>query len=460
MLSRFFKSSIVFILCLSCSSLLAKTSPANAVTNTAQPLTLAPILQEVMPAVVNIRTLHPPTPTVLMDPNTGRQYPMPQRDERGGLASGVIVDAKKGYVLTNYHAINGAREILVTLADGRNLSAKPVGGDAASDVAVIQIPAENLKQITLGNSDVLQVGDFVVAIGNPFGLKHSVTSGIISALGRADLGIEGYEDFIQTDASINPGNSGGALIDMRGQLIGINTAIISPGREPGNIGIGLAIPINMVHSIMLQLVEFGEVRRGLMGISAQTVTHEYAKALGLKEPRGALIAHVVPSSLAETAGFKPGDVIVAMDGKPIKTGDELRNKLGLTPINTKVKLTVLRNKKEQVISFTMTDPRILRTPEQEISPLLAGVELGTVVKTLAGHGDVHGLEILSIEAGSPASRVQLRNGDIIMSVNQMPVATLKELEAAVKAQNDALLVRFARGRDAYYTIITENKTEH
>jgi Do/DeqQ family serine protease len=447
MLSCFKKCITVVVFCLS-------SSFAFAGVPTSQQTTLAPILRDVMPTVVNIKTVHPPVPTMVVDPNTGRQFPVPQRDDRGGLASGVIVDANKGYVLTNFHAINGAREISVVLSDGRNLPAKPVGGDPLSDVAVIQIPPENLTQIKLGNSDNLQVGDFVVAIGNPFGLNHSVTSGIVSALGRSELGIEGIEDFIQTDASINPGNSGGALIDMQGNLIGINTALINPGRDPGNIGIGLAIPINMAHSIMLQLIEFGEVRRGIMGVSVQTVTHDFVKAMGMKQAGGALIANVAPSSLAEKAGLKPGDVVIALNDKPIKSGVELRNKIGLVPIGNKVHITLIRNKKEQVLTFELSDPRTLTTPEAAISPLLDGVELGSVIKTMPGHGDVKGLEVHMVAPGSPASRAKLHEGDVIVSVNHLDVTNLKELEVAIKEQQDVLLVRFLRGRDGGYTVLT------
>lgn len=443
------------LLCISLGSLFTLSS--HAALNPQQTTSLAPILQDVMPAVVNIKTVHPPVPTLLVDPNTGKQYPVPQRDEqRGGLASGVIVDASKGYILTNFHAINGAREISVVLSDGRNFPAKPVGGDPLSDVAVIQIPAEKLTQIKLGDSDNLQVGDFVVAIGNPFGLNHSVTSGIISALGRSELGIEGIEDFIQTDASINPGNSGGALIDMNGNLIGINTAIISPGRDPGNIGIGLAIPINMAHSLMMQLIEFGEVRRGIMGVSVQTLTHEYANVMGVPQG-GALIANVAPSSVADKAGVKPGDIVIALNDKPVKSAAQLRNQIGVIPIGGKVKFTLIRHKKEEVLSFDLLDPRSLPSPEVAISPLFEGLELSSIHKTLAGHGDIHGLEVLTIVPGSPAARARLREGDVIVSVNQKEVSNLKSLAEAVKHSQDSILVRFLRGRDGGFTILTVGK---
>jgi serine protease Do len=258
------------------------------------------------------------------------------------------VDAERGYALTNNHVVEHASNIQITTKDGQRFNAKVVGRDPATDVAVIQIQnGSNLKALPLADSDQLEVGDFVVAIGNPFGLGQTVTSGIVSALGRSGLGIEGYEDFIQTDASINPGNSGGALVNLRGELIGINTAILAPGG--GNVGIGFAVPINMAHSVMQQIVEHGEVRRGRIGISTQDLTPELAAAFHTNHTEGAIIAEVAPRSPADQVGLRKGDLVIAANGLPIRSATQLRNKIGLTPVGERIELILERNGAPQTI---------------------------------------------------------------------------------------------------------------
>jgi len=418
-------------------------APANA--------SLAPMLKNVMPSVVNLRIVYPPQPVASHKENV--PIIVPEQNESVG--SGVIIDSEKGYIITNNHVVNNAKEIIVTLNDGQTFKAKTVGVDPESDVAVIQIDAPNLKAITLGDSDELAVGDFVVAIGNPFGLEHTVTSGIVSALGRANLGIEGYENFIQTDASINPGNSGGALVDTQGRLVGINTAILTPAQTPANIGIGLAIPINMAHSIMLQLVQFGEVRRGLLGIIAQPLTPEMAHYFNLSSIDGALIGYVAPDSLAEEVGLRPGDVVLSVNGKKIEDSLQLRNTFGLIPVDEKLSMIIMRNQRQQNLEFVMLSPEKLTTKWQAISPLFAGLQLGEFKEDLLGHGEVQGLQIYALTPDSPAASAQLIPGDIIISVNQQPVTDIISLKDAIK-NSDAekpLLLHVVRGKGALFALL-------
>jgi Do/DeqQ family serine protease len=272
----------------------------------------------------------------------------PVERETEAVGSGVIVDAARGYVLTNSHVVDNATRIEVTTKDNRRFAATLIGRDTATDIAVLQIPAENLTAVPIGNSDRLQVGDFVLAVGNPFGLGQTVTSGIVSALGRTGLGIEGYEDFIQTDASINPGNSGGALVDLQGRLVGINTAILAPGG--GNIGIGFAVPINMARDVMDQLIRYGEVRHGRIGVAIQDLTPDLARALGTTRTEGALVARVEPGSAAQRAGLRSSDLIVAVNGVPIHNASELRNRVGLAQIGDEIELTLDRGGAERTVS--------------------------------------------------------------------------------------------------------------
>ncbi|HWZ62413.1 MAG TPA: Do family serine endopeptidase [Steroidobacteraceae bacterium] len=319
---------------------------------------LAPMIRKVSPAVVNVATrgtVHErgPDNPQLQDPFFRRFFDLPQGSgshERlfRSAGSGVIFDARKGYIVTNAHVVENATEITVTLQDGRDLKAEVLGSDQPSDVAVLKVPADNLSQMPLGDSSHLEVGDFVVAIGNPFGLQHTVTSGIVSGLSRTGINPDGYEDFIQTDASINPGNSGGALVNLRGELIGINTEILS--RSGSNIGIGFAIPVNMARSVMDQLIRYGSVRRGQLGVSMYTVTPDIAHSLGLSSAVGALVARVVEGSPAEKAGVRVGDVITAVNGQAIKSNSDLRNAIGLLQVGDRVEIGLVRDGKPQQLT--------------------------------------------------------------------------------------------------------------
>jgi Do/DeqQ family serine protease len=317
--------------------------------------TLAPLLKDVTPAVVNIAVKgHEAVNPLFNDPLYRRYYDVPEgapMRETQAAGSGVIVDAKAGYVITNNHVVEHADEIVVTLKDNRQLQAKLVGADAATDIAVLQVEPKNLTAVPIGDSDKLEVGDFVIAIGNPFGLGQTVTSGIVSALGRSGMHIENYEDFIQTDASINPGNSGGALINLRGELIGINTAIIGPAG--GNVGIGFAVPISMATSVMRQLVAYGEVRRGRIGIELQDLTPDIAEALGMDVLGGAVVGRVEVGSPARRAGLQAGDVIIEVDGLPVRNSSDLRNRVGLTPVGETIRLTILRRGGRSTVDVTI-----------------------------------------------------------------------------------------------------------
>jgi Do/DeqQ family serine protease len=313
---------------------------------------LAPVVSRITPGVVGIsvRGRVREDNALLQDPMVRRFFNLQQPIERETEAkgSGVIVDAAQGYVITNAHVVENASNIEVTTKDNRRLTAKLIGRDPDTDIAVLQIPAGGLTSVPIGDSDRLQVGDFVLAIGNPFGLGQTVTSGIISALGRSNLGIEGYEDFIQTDASINPGNSGGPLVDLQGRVVGINTAILAPGG--GNVGIGFAVPINMARQVMEQLISYGEIKRGRIGVAIQDLTPDLAQALGTRQTQGAVIARVEPGSPAERAGLRTNDLVVAINGAPMRSGTELRNRVGLSRIGDEVELTVERGGTERNVT--------------------------------------------------------------------------------------------------------------
>jgi Do/DeqQ family serine protease len=320
---------------------------------------LAPIVSRVTPGVVGISVrgrIRDDNP-LLQDPVFRRFFNMqrePIERETQATGSGVIVDAAQGYVLTNSHVVENATSIEITTKDNRRLKAKLIGRDPETDISVLQIPSGNLTAVPMGDSDRLQVGDFVLAVGNPFGLGQTVTSGIVSALGRSGLGIEGYEDFIQTDASINPGNSGGPLVDLQGRIVGINTAIVAP--SGGNVGIGFAVPINMVRQVMDQLTRYGEIKRGRIGVAIQDLTPDIAQALGTKYTQGAVIARVEPGSSAERAGLRTNDLVVAVNGVPMRSGTELRNRVGLSRIGDEVQLTVDRGGSERSVSVRIEQP--------------------------------------------------------------------------------------------------------
>lgn len=413
---------------------------------------LAPMLKKAMPAVVNISTKtkievaeHP----LMRDPVFRHFFEipnMPRHRETSSLGSGVIVDAKNGYIITNNHVIDKADQIQVTLNDSRQLSAKLIGTDPESDVAVIKVDPKNLTELPVADSSHVQVGDFVVAIGNPFGLGQTVTSGIVSALGRSGLGIEGYEDFIQTDASINPGNSGGALVNLNGELIGINTAILAP--SGGNVGIGFAIPSNMATNIKNTLLEHGSVKRGQLGISIQDLNPELAQAFGLEQTQGAVIANVQPKSPADKAGLEAGDIVLSINDKHIKSSQEIRNLIGMLPIGEEVKIEILRRGEAQTVTAEIGTPKIVQEEGQKIHPKLAGMLLGNT----SPNDPNEGVRIEKINTGSYAFQVGLRPGDIIISVNRQPIASLSDMKRAASGGREILL-NVQRGDAAFFIMM-------
>lgn len=418
---------------------------------------LAPMLEEVTPAVVNIATegrIQVRQNPLFSDPFFRRFFNVPdQPSERKtqSLGSGVIVDAERGLVLTNNHVIANAVQITVTLRDGRHFDAEIVGSDPETDVAVIKVPAENLVDITAADSDRLRVGDFVVAIGNPFGLGQTVTSGIVSALSRSGLGIEGYEDFIQTDASINQGNSGGALVNLKGELVGINTAIFSRGG--GNIGIGFAIPINLALYITEQLLDKGMVERGFIGVQVQNLNADLAEAFGIKNQKGAIVNSVMPDSPAQEAGLQPGDVITSINSKPVKTAADVRNHIGLLPVGAGVMFEILRDGEKMELKARVSVNAELKFAEGKLDSRFAGMALGNIQEDHPYFEKLKGVIVTEIQRGTRAWSAGLRKGDIITSVNHGPVADLESFLQLVDNVESAMLFRVVRGRAAAFLVL-------
>ena len=400
---------------------------------------LAPLVKTVAPAVVNIRVSQTVKSRSPYDDEMFRRFfgapntPNNSREVQSA-GSGVIVDAKNGYILTNHHVVSGADKIQISLIDENTLDAEIIGSDPATDIAVLKVEAENLTDIDIGDSDQVEVGDFVIAIGNPFGLGNTVTSGIVSALGRTGISSSGYEDFIQTDASINPGNSGGALVNMQGELVGINSAIIS--RSGGNVGIGFAVPSEIAQSIMSQLLDFGEVRRGLLGVSIHTIDEENAEILGVESKSGAMITAIEPGSAAEEAGLRVEDIIIRVNDERISNARDLQNAIGLKGSGERVTIEFIRQSNKLETNAVLGQQKIARQIGSDIHPGLVGAQFSSSANKV-------GVEVTDVESGSPADQRGLEKGDLIVAVNRMRVENIQQLES-IAQNNDILYLMFER----------------
>ena len=420
---------------------------------------LAPMLERTTPAVVNIatrgkarRVVELPLPR---DPLFRRFFEVPNIErvqETSSLGSGVIVDAENGLILTNYHVIENAYEIKVTLTDGREMQAEIIGRDPDTDVAVIQVSGDSLVEVPIADSSALRVGDFVVAIGNPFGLGQTVTSGIVSALGRSGLGIESIEDFIQTDASINLGNSGGALVNLRGELVGINTAIYGAGNQ-GSIGIGFAIPINMAYDIMRQLIDHGEVKRGRLGAQGQDLTAQLAQAFGIEPSNGFIVTRIEAGSPAYRSGLEVGDVIVAANNKPIRSTRDMHNLVGLQRMGQTIDLLLYRDGAEIELPVLIQPIEINKLGGGVIHPKLAGATIGEMHEQHLQRGRVDYLKIMKVEPGSNAEQSGFRVGDIIFSINKQLARTFDEVFALVENNGNGMIMNVQRGKRELYILL-------
>ena len=441
---------------------LAVAAPTHAHTEAGEIPSLAPLVKEIGASVVNISSVgqmeipqrHPfedhPLFKEFKEFFGDRQPPRQQPRRSRSAGSGVIVDAEQGYLLTNQHVVAEADQIIVTLTDGRVVEAELVGADSETDIALLKIDAEQLTAMPLADSDALEVGDYVVAIGNPFGLGQTVTAGIVSAVGRSGLGIESYEDFIQTDAAINFGNSGGALINLKGELVGINTAILG---ARGNIGIGFAIPINMARQIMDQLLTHGTMQRGRIGVQIQDLVPDLAEALGTTHQKGAVVAQVIPGTPAEAAGIQRGDVIVEMNGEPVTGSSDLRNKVGLLRVGDAVRLTVIRDGEPLTIDLAVGESGKLALGGGSQVPQLEGVVLGPLTASSPLYGEVEGVLVMQVEADSQAWDAGLREGDVIVEVNRRPVKEPEDVLRVVEGTPPPLLLNVRRADGALFILI-------
>ncbi|MDP5293138.1 Do family serine endopeptidase [Oceanimonas sp. CHS3-5] len=414
---------------------------------------LAPVVEKVSPGVVNISVSGSKVSRqVLPEPFRfffGPNMPGEQVRERPfqALGSGVIIDADKGYVITNNHVIEDADKILITLIDGQEYEAELIGSDKESDIALLKVDAKNLVEIGFADSDKLRVGDFAIAIGNPFGLGQTVTTGVISALGRTGLNVENLENFIQTDAAINSGNSGGALLDLEGNLVGINTAILGPGG--GNIGIGFAIPANMVKNLADQILEYGEVRRGVLGVMGGELTSELARTFGYRSQHGAFVSQVLEDSAAAEAGLKAGDIIISLDGKPIRSFGELRAKVATMGADRTVELGLFRDGKEKTLEVTLDHASEQKVAANTLHQALEGASL-----TNSEHGDgVRGVKVTEVTPRSPAALAGLEEGDLIIGVNRQRVKELGELRRIIEAKPEVLALNIQRGNSSIYLVL-------
>ena len=421
---------------------------------------IAQVLENVTPAVVNIsvtgRAAVPQNP-LLNDPYFRRFFDMPNQPQTRPVqsaGSGVIIDAADGYILTNHHVVKDAEEVTIVLQDRREIPAKVIGSDAATDIALLQIDAAGLKAVPISDSDTLRVGDYVAAIGNPFGIGQTVTTGIVSALSRqTGINADGYEDFIQTDASINPGNSGGALVDYDGNLVGINSAIISPAG--GNVGIGFAVPINMAMSIVEQLLEYGEIRRGMLGVRITDLTPDIVEALDLEVSAGAVVSSVEADSPAQAAGIEAGDVIVAVDEHIIKSASDLRNTIGLTRAGEEVAIGLVRENRR--LDFDVRIGNAGTTAEAGISTdersVLEGAQLSNIPESHEAYGEVQGVLVSAVEQGSRAYRSGLEAGDIITAVNRQPVTSRSQMLRILEDINGTVALNVRRGEQLLFLIV-------
>ena len=418
--------------------------------------TLAPMLDEVTPAVVNISAIGEVKirrrQTLFDDPffqHFFQGLPSPKTRKTRSLGSGVIVDAQKGYVLTNHHVVEGGKQIIVNLKGGRQVEAHMIGSDSRTDIAVLQIPAKQLKAIPLSDSDQLRVGDFAVAIGNPFGLGQTVTSGIISALGRSGLGLsaqageQSFEEFIQTDAAINIGNSGGALVNLNGELIGINTAILSPN-QGGNVGIGFAIPINMAKAVMEQLISHGEIRRGYFGVVIQTLTPELAQAIGTEIKKGVIIAGIEKDSPAEKSGLQVHDIVTEVNGQVVKNATEMRNRIGVLNVGDAIRIEAYRGTKKRIFLGKISG---------EVYTQLAGEKLNFRLAGAIFADKNNGMVVVNVEPGSPAAKVGLQKGDRVVSINRQAISNLQQAQQVLRRPVNQLLINIQRGRSAFFLLV-------
>ena len=412
---------------------------------------LAPMLERVMPAVVNINSkTRVSVRNPFMDDPFFRQFfgmqNMPRERVEQSLGSGVIIDAAKGYVLTNNHVIEGADDISVTLPDGRTLTAKAVGADPETDVAVIQIAAERLTSLPLADSNKLRVGDFVVALGNPFGVGQSASSGIVSGLNRTGIGGRGFQNFIQTDASINPGNSGGALVDLRGELVGINSQIFST--SGGSLGVGFAIPSNLARDVMRQLIATGTVTHGSLGVQTQDLNDDIARVLGTQAGQGAVVTRVQPGSPAAAAGLQAGDVIVRVDGRVVHGAADLHNAEGLAPVGSALALELLREGKTVNANASLIAEQVASAGGSTVDARLAGAELGEADARSKREG-LNGVRVSRVAANSRAAEAGLQAGDLIVGVNQSDIRGLDDLKGMLARRPRQVLLSVVRGREAF-----------